>query len=217
MITRGAKEAIDLGKGGSYSLSRDVLKYHLYDSLIIGTTAVDRTFFSVQQGQTYGTGQKTINETNMLDSSKLPNGQTFLINKLSIALISNFAAASTDPELITQAWVNYLQHSVLEISIAGRDPDFQIPGSELLPRLTVNGQTGAANIAVRQGDMINSGIASLGVTPIFIGELITFSVRMRTGSPVANVQTILDANATLLNGDEAEMRCTLEGVLTRAK
>lgn len=216
-ITNGALEAIALGKGGSYSLSRDVIKHTLYDTAIFGTTATDRTFFTTQIGTAFGAGAKTINETNMLDSGKLPNGQTFLIQRIGVSFVSAMAVASTNPEAQVQAFNNLMQGTVIEIRIAGREFDFQAPGCVFVPSVAMSANTGAANIGYRSGDTIASGVISLGVTPIFIDQLVTFSVVARMGSGLPAIQTILNANATLLNGVSSALRIKLEGVLTRAK
>lgn len=215
-LTQGAMEAIALGRGGSYSLSRDVIKHALYDTALVGTTATDVTYFTTQIGTAYGAGTKTINETNMLDSGKLPNGQTFLIQRIAIDFISSLAVATTDEVDVVQAYYNLLQSSIVEIRIAGREFDFQMPGSGFLPPVAISGALGTDS-PVRVGDVIASGIIPLGVTPIFIDQLVTFSVVLRSGSGLPAIQTILDANATLLNGDSSSIRVTLEGVLTRAK
>jgi len=216
-LTNAAIEAIALGKGGSYSLSRDVIKHYLYDTALWGTTAIDTTFFTTQIGTAYGAGTKSVNETNMLDSGKLPNGQTFLIQKIGLSFLSVLAPATTDAEDVVQAYYNIIQHTTVEIRIAGREYDFQCPASEFVPSVCATGNTGAVNIATRSGDMFASGKVTLGITPIFVDQLVTFSVVLRIGSGLPAIQTILDAGATLLNGDSAEVQVKLEGVLTRAK
>ena len=215
-ITQQAKAAIDLGRGGSYSLSRDVIKHCLYDTILVGTTAIDRTLFTTQVGTAYGAGTKSINETNMQDSGKLPAGQNFLIQKMGISLVSVFPAAGANADDLIQAYMNYLQGSVVEIRIAGREYDFQCPGCEFVPAVPVTGTASAANVA-RAGDTIASGTVSLGATPIFVDNLVTFSVVLRSGSGLAAIQTILDANAALLQAINAQIRVKLEGILTRAK
>lgn len=219
MLTKQAVEYIKLGSGGSYSLSRDAIKHRLWDTRQFGTTASDTTFFQTPNGATWRAGgNKSTNETNIFDSGKLPNGQTFLINRLSVGLIVPVAAASEDCAELGRAFNNLLQSSYFEIVIQGRAFDYQIHGSELLPRpMSLYGNTAATVNAIRIGDMLASGWSKLDPAPIFVDTLVSFSVNHRLGNPDARVKALLDADATLLDGVYASMICTLEGFLTRAK
>lgn len=218
MLTKQAVEYIKLGSGGSYSLSRDAIKHRLWDTRQFGATAGDFVFFQQPNGAVYTAGtNKTTNETNIFDSGKLPNGQTFLINRMSVGLIVPTAAANTAAEQYARAFNNLLQSSYFEIIIAGRAFDFQIHGTEMLPRpISVYGQT-ATNSPARYGDMLASGWAKLDPAPIFIDTLVSFQVNHRLGNPVAAVKTLLDADSALLLAAYASMICTIEGFLTRAK
>jgi hypothetical protein len=222
MLTKQAVEYIKLGSGGSYSLSRDAIKHRIWDTRQFGTTASDFVFFSQPNGATWTTGTtKSTNETNIFDSGKLPNGQTFLINRFSVGLIVPIAAASTEAVQLARAFNNILQSSYFEIIIQGRAFDFQIHGSELLPRpISVYGvedNDTNGSFGVRVGDMLASGWAKLDPAPIFVDTLVSFSANHRLNNPVTAVKTLLDADATLLNTALGSMICTLEGFLTRAK
>lgn len=218
MLTKQAVEYIKLGSGGSYSLSRDAIKHRIWDTRQFGATASDTTFFQQPNGATWRNGgNKSTNETNLFDAGKLPNGQTFLINRFSVGLIVPVAAAATNVSEIGRAFNNLLQSSYFEIIIQGRAFDFQIHGSELLPRpISLYGQL-ATNSEVRIGDMLASGWAKLDPAPIFVDTLVSFQVNHRLNNPDPNVKTLLDADATLLDGLYGSMICTLEGFLTRAK
>lgn len=218
MLTKQAVEYIKLGSGGSYSLSRDAIKHRIWDTRQFGATASDTTFFQQPNGATWRNGgNKSTNETNLFDSGKLPNGQTFLVNRFSVGLIVPVAADATNVAELGRAFNNLLQSSVFEIIIQGRAFDFQIHGSELLPRpISLYGQL-ATNNEVRIGDMLASGWAKLDPAPIFVDTLVSFQVNHRLNNPDPNVKTLLDADATLLDGVYGSMICTLEGFLTRAK
>lgn len=218
MLTKQAVEYIKLGSGGSYSLSRDAIKHRIWDTRQFGSTASEAVFFQTQNGATWrNSSNKTTNETNIFDSGKLPNGQTFLVNRFSVGLIVPVAADATNVSELGRAFNNLLQSSYFEIVIQGRAFDFQIHGSELLPRpMSLYGQL-ATNGPVRIGDMMASGWAKLDPAPIFIDTLVSFQVNHRLGNPDSRVKTLLDADATLLDGVYASMICTLEGFLTRAK
>lgn len=218
MLTKQAVEYIKLGSGGSYSLSRDAIKHRIWDTRQFGATASDTTFFQQPNGATWRNGgNKSTNETNLFDSGKLPNGQTFLVNRFSVGLIVPVAADATNVAELGRAFNNLLQSSVFEIIIQGRAFDFQIHGSELLPRpISLYGQL-ATNAEVRIGDMLASGWAKLDPAPIFVDTLVSFQVNHRLNNPDPNVKTLLDEDATLLDGVYGSMICTLEGFLTRAK
>jgi len=222
MLTKQAVEYIKLGSGGSYSLSRDAIKHRLWDTRQFGTTASDTVFFQTPNGATWrNNSNKSTNETNIFDSGKLPNGQTFLVNRMSVGLIVPIAAAGTAAVQLARAFNNLLQSSYFEIIIQGRAFDYQIHGSELLPRpISIYGEqenATNANDMVRVGDMLASGWTKLDPAPIFIDTLVSFSVNHRLGNPDARVKTLLDADASLLDGVYSSMICTLEGFLTRAK
>ena len=218
MLTKQAVEYIKLGSGGSYSLSRDAIKHRLWDTRQFGTTASDHVFFQQPNGAPWRVGNKTTNETNLFDSGKLPNGQTFLVNRFSVGLIVPIATTLTTAMNLGRAFNNLLQSSYFEIVIQGRSFDYQIHGSELLPRpMSLYSDTAATVGSGRIGDMLASGWSKLDPAPIFVDTLVSFSVTHRLGNPDTRVKTILDADAALLDGVYATMICTLEGFLTRAK
>jgi hypothetical protein len=219
MLTKQAVEYIKLGSGGSYSLSRDAIKHRIWDTRQFGATASDFVFFQQPNGATWTVGtNKSTNETNIFDSGKLPNGQTFLMNRMSVGLILPLAAAAVNSIELVRAFNNLLQSSYFEIIIQGRAFDFQIHGSEFLPRpISMHGLTAATINDSTVGSMLASGWAKLDPAPIFVDTLVSFQVTHRLNNPIAAVKTLLDADALLLDGVYGTMICTLEGFLTRAK
>lgn len=216
-LTRGAVQDISLGRGGTYGMSRDVIKHQLWDTRTFAQTATSFTFFTQPIGAPWRNNSiKTINETNLSDSGKLPNGQTFLVKRIGIAFISLVPSSGTDTPFVAQAYVNLIQSSVFEFVVAGRSFDFQVHGRQFLSPLHVHGAN-ATNAPFRAGDLIASGWCTLGDQPTFLDQLVTFSVQMTLQNPDANVLTQLNADASKLNGLYCSMQCTLEGVLTRAK
>lgn len=208
-----------LGRQGSYSQSRDVILHTLYDTRYFGATFSDYTFFVQPIGSAWRTGSKTLNETNMNSAGSLPNGQSFIVKRIGLSLISALEASDANGADIVQAFTNIVQSSVFELRIAGREYDFQAHGSEFLPNVFVNtdlAATQSTNVT-RVGDVIASGWVPLRDTPIVIGELVNFSVHQEVNNPDTAVQTILNANSTLLNGEYCTMKVSLQGVLTRAK
>lgn len=221
MLTKQAVEYLKLGTGGSYSLARDAIKHQIWDTRYFATTIADWTFYQQPLNAPWRVGVKTLNETNLNDSGKLPNGQTMLFTRFGVAVIVPLAIADTTTAVVARSFANLLQSSVFEIRIAGRDFDFQIHGSQFLPRpifLTgIQDNATNANDTYRVGDMIASGWAKLDPAPIFVDQLVSFSVVHRLGNPDTSVKAILDADASALYGEYATMQVTLEGFLTRAK
>lgn len=218
-LSRGALDALKLGQGGTYSLSRDALKHQVWDTrFFTAATVDDHTFFVQPIGAPWRAGIKTINETNLADSGKLPNGQTFLAVRMGIALISAFPYTGTDAADVAQAFINLVQSSVFEIRIAGREFDFQIHGRQFLPALAINGDNGSVIASThRVGDLIASGWINLNPAPIFLDQLVSFNVNQRMQNPDPAVAAVLAADATILAGYYSTMQVTLEGFLTRAK
>jgi hypothetical protein len=227
-ITKTAKNMIQLGAGGTYSTARDAIRHQLWDTRYFAAAPSNNTYFVQPIGAAWRVASKTKNETNLADSGKLPNGQTFLITRIGVALISAYdvglttAVAWPNASLLAQAYVNIMQSSVFEIRIAGREFDFQIHGRQFLPALCLNGyNAGTAGSVARHGDTIVSGWVKLDPSPIFLDELVSFNVAqlvdnadttniMATGKPLNN-------SFLWLYTYYCTMQVTLEGFLTRAK
>lgn len=216
-LTAPAANDIALGKGGTYSMSRDAIKHNVWDTrYFTDATMNDWTYYSVPIGGAWQVGAKTLSETNLTDSGKLPNGQTFLAKRFGVSLISPIAADEAALETVVQAYYTWIQHAVYEIRIAGREFDFQVHGRQFLPPVAAVG-VGTAE-SIRVGDEIASGWISLDNTPIFIDQLVSFSVAERVNAAdVTNVVPIIQAAATLLNANKCYIQVCLEGFLTRAK
>jgi len=224
-ITKTAKNMIQLGAGGSYSTARDAIKHQIWDTRYFSAAPSDNTFFAQPIGSQWLVGSKTKNETNLQDSGKLPNGQTFLITRIGLALISAYevgsvgAATWPNAPILAQAYTNIMQSSIFEIRIAGREYDFQIHGRQFLPSLCLNG-SGTGSVA-RIGDTIVNGWVKLEPSPIFLDELVSFNVAQLCIN--ADTTNILAATKPLNNSfawlaaNYCRMQLTLEGFLTRAK
>lgn len=217
-LTPAALRDIALGRGGTYGLSRDVIKHQLWDTRYFTAATVDNsTFFSQQRGAPWrNSSSKSVNETNMLDNGRLPAGQTFLIKRLGVRFISAQGTAATNAARIIQGFYNVMQSSYFELKIAGRDFDLQVHGSQFLPTAPISG-VNTTTLPVRVGDSIASGWYSLDYIPIFLNEMVSFSIEHKFSNPDSNVLSVLSQDATLLAGDNVSMQVILEGVLTRAK
>lgn len=227
-ITKTARNMIQLGAGGSYSTARDGIRHQVWDTRYFATTPSDNTYFVQPIGSAWRVGSKTKNETNLADSGKLPNGQTFLITRMGVALISAYEVGTTgaatwpNASIIAQAYTNIMQSSVFEIRIAGREFDFQVHGRQFLPALCINGyNAGTAGSVARIGDTIVSGWIKLEPSPIFLDELVSFNVtQICDNADTTNIKASgkpLYNSFLWLNTYFCTMQVCLEGFLTRAK
>lgn len=214
-LTQNAASDIRASEMGTYGKSRDVLKHQLWDSRYFGTTITNATYFVQQVGAPWNVGVKTINETNMSDSGKLPNGQRMVIKRMGLGLILPIAPDTALAGQLVQSFINIVQCSVFTIKIEGREFDFQIHGRQFLPAVNVVGISTAATVRAA-GDYLNNGWADLHPTPITLDYLVGFKV-LQEVTPDANNTTRITADFAALNGVYASMQVTLEGTLTRAK
>jgi len=220
VITKAAADDLALGANGSYSNEGNALQHTLYDSALVpSTTAAQTSFFTVPIGGTYGLGGvKSLIETNLQDPGKLPNGQTFLIKAMSVALKLNMddvaAGSNGNIDDLINAYYTIQENSTWEIKIAGREFDFQAPGTEFIP--TIHGVgVGSSTATVRLvGDVMTAGWCKLAATPIPIGQLVSFQVIQRCAS--VNAATQLSSCFGILNTQEAELQVRLRGLLTRS-
>jgi len=227
-LTKTASNMIRLGAGGTYSNARDAIRHQIWDTRVFGAAPSDNTYFSQPIGAPWrGSGTKTKVETNLTDSGKLPNGQTILVTRISVALLSQYEMGSTgntafpNASIIAQSYVNVMQNSVFEIRVAGREFDFQVHGRQFLPSLCINGSNAATLSSARHGDTVVSGWIKLEPSPIFLDELVSFQVIQHvTNGDITNINASakpLYNSCAWLAANYCTMNVTLEGFLTRAK
>lgn len=216
-LTPQMQQDINLGRGGSYSRSRDAIVHQIWDTRDFAATPTNYTFFRQQLGASWNGVNKTVNETNLEQSGQFPNGQTFLAKRMGIKWATAYDSTQTNAAAVAQACINVLQNSVFEISIRGRAFDFQVHGSQFTPAIAISSATSADIGNANYGQYVSSGIVSLGDAPIFIDQLVGFEVTQTFGSPIGTVDSVLDADLAILNADEAYLKVFLEGTLTRAK
>lgn len=223
VITKGAAEALQLGKNGSYSNEGNVLQHVLFDNLDFNDTTLraNGTFFTSPIDSAFMGGSKTDTQTNIVTAGQLPNTQTFLIKEISFALIPTIPGTDLDALDIVAAYINIMQASRFEIKIAGREFDFQAPGTVFHPPIAINSLAAVTTATDRPatnvgGGYIHSGWVKLASTPIPIGNLVNFSVRMASSTAAAALVTLLNTASDTLNTQNAQMQCRLRGVLTRS-
>lgn len=216
MLTKQALEYLKLGTGGSYSLARDAISHRIWDTRVFGAAITNYTFFSQPVNSVLlGAALKTLNETNVYDSGKLPNGQTFLINRMGVAFKTNQGIVGTAlAQTMTEAFTTILKNSVFEIKLAGREFDFQAHGSQFLPMPL---QDLVSSATQRVGDMLGSGWIKLDPTPIFLDQLVSFTVTQVIQNPIPTILATLNTASAHLGTYYGQMQIVLDGFLTRAK
>jgi len=216
-LTQGAaRDANVLRFLSTYGTGRDILKHQLFDTRFFDTTATNYDFFAQPIGGAWRANTKTIIETNMIDTGKLANGQAFLIKRLGVTFQTLLPASAVNAPAVAMACVHILQSSVFEFRVASREWDVQIHGRNFLPALAVYGQN-QTNATFRCGDTIASGYIALDDIPIILDPLVNFKVGMNFSNTDTNVQTVINASATLLHGLYSTMQVILEGTLSRPK
>jgi hypothetical protein len=215
VITAGAVRDIDLGRGGSYGTDRDVLNHRIWDSRYFTTAITSADLFQQPVGAQWRVGVKTLNETNLYDSGKMPQSQTFLAKRIGVALCHN---GTNQIEMLpheASALTVILQNSVFEIIVRGREFDFQCPGCIFLP--LVSQYQASAVTAIAGGTMFASGMVGIEPTPIFLDNLVSFTVKHKVQASTAGMNAALTSCFAVLAGYYASMVVTLEGTLTRGK
>lgn len=188
VINKQLADALAQLGNGSYSNEGNALQHTLYDTAQIpAALGTNVNYFTQPIGAAYANGNKTITETNLNDPGKLPNGQGFIATAMSVAVKFNAdtvaGGANSLFEDAVSGFYGFLQNSVFEIRIAGREYDYQVPGTEFLPTapLAVQGGSTTTLAAQRLGDYWTSGWTKLNQTPIVIGNLVSFSVVQISG------------------------------------
>ena len=218
VITKKLADMLALGVNGSYSNEGNALQHTLYDTAqppaALGATI---NYFVQPIGAAYGAGNKTITETNLADPGKLPNGQTFIVTAMGVALKANMASAAGGNALvddIVNGFYSWISNSVFRIVISGREYEFQVPGTEFIPTVALSGPGTAAS--QRTGDFWTSGWVKLAATPVVLGQMVSFSVQQIMGNQVAAALTAVNTAMAVLRGQDAEIQVRLRGYLTRS-
>ncbi len=212
------QEKISQAARGSYDRkTMDVLDHVLFDenSFQATTARLITTFFSVAQGGSYLSGNKTAAETNMQLQGQLPSNQHFVATEISIALKAILVGADTDMNTVISAFLNIVQASVFSLKLAGRDFDTQVPGSVFMPPVFGTAINSAAN-AFPVGGHTASGWMKLSI-PVVIEGGAAFSVVQQTQSASSANTTILDTASGVLATQVAALQVRMKGTLVRFK
>jgi hypothetical protein len=219
-LTNAAVRDLALGRGGTYSTSRDIISHQIWDTwFTTAVTALDHTYFQQPIGSPHaGGGNKTHIDTNVFDTGKLPNGQTFLMKDIAFFLVPGDQPESDSAKGLAQAFYDIMDVSVIEIRIAGREYDFQIHGRQFLPTVALSTPMDQASVWPNNpSQLLFGGIVSLDPTPIYLDQLVTFSVSQTLYVVEPTVQNNIDVAFDIIGGESGSIRCSIGGVLTRAK
>lgn len=221
VLTQGAANDIALSQGSTYGRSKDVLKHQIWDTRYFSAGQFDnKTLFATQVGSPWrNNGQKTYNETNLVDQGKIPTGQEMLVRKFGVNfIIPVYDAVNVLGSTLMQACVNILNSSIFEIRILSRQFEFQIHGSAFTPMLSIFTSDATNNTSAASGVWMASGIVSLEPTPIKLDSQVSFSVEHILTNGDAAVQALITGNdIARLAAYYATMRVNLEGTLIRSK
>lgn len=201
-ITKETLNKLKLTQNGSYGTSGDALRHTLYDTSVLAA-GQQMLMFSVPQSST-----KSVAKTNLLQGGKLPDSQSMLIMGMGYAFLNK----GTADALVTQQNLFHtaMQGANLEIVLAGREFDLQIPFAELLPRECASGIIAAGNNAFVASTLDTKPLA---IKPNIVLEgSASFSVKLNFDGG-AGVQAAL----TTLAGASCEIQIQLYGMLTRKK
>jgi hypothetical protein len=218
--------------GGTYGKGGDVLDHYLWDtSEFANTTARPETrFFSKGFGGSYGYtagATKTLTETNLTDTGRLVAGQSFLVKAISLAYHPNLedaqsAIANAEADKLINAWYTYVRGSVFEFAFANQDFAWQCPGHVFLPSIACAASQQVVIVAatqitnqVRVGDFVHQNWISIK-TPLVIGEMVSFNVKMKTQTGDLAAMQIGDSTSDMFAA-KGLMSVILKGTLTRSK
>jgi hypothetical protein len=220
LVPKGIADDLAMMGKGSYGNSADILSHHLYDTIVFPTTFPNNglVFFQKQIGGQYGiagASSKQIFETNMLDSGKLPSKQNFIAKRIRMDLISFIEDGVYDIMEVVTAFKVLLRSSVWEVHVAGREFDWQAPGTVFGTSIQEFNQTANATYSpARIGDYNHHCWVGIPA-PIVLEEQISFDVTVKFGASESG--TIITDAATILATQKAAMRVTFGGTLVRSK
>jgi hypothetical protein len=232
VIPKGAVNDMAQLAGGTYGKGGDVLDHYLWDTEAFSNTTVraETRFFNKGYGANYGYtsgATKTLTETNMVDTGKLSAGQSFLVKAISLGFHTNLEddqslVANQIASKIMTAWSTMLRASVFEFRFANQDFAWQAPGHIFLPSVSISANQTSAMVdatsrpvGVQVGDFNHYNWISIK-TPLVIGELVGFSLLMKSGTGDIAACQVGDATSDLFAA-KSLMSVIMKGTLTRSK
>ena len=223
MISNEALEMVKAMQGGAYSpTAKEVKSWVLWDTRYFNSTINNATLFSVAQGGGWrGNTIKSKNETNLEDPGRLPSGQMMIMTHFATMLIVPQLSTATDTAALARSFTNLLCSSVFEFTIRNKAFEFQVHGSELLPRPIflpgLQDNDTDANDVFQVGRSVTFGWLNLDPVPIPVGDTEGFTISHEIQNPDTTVDAILDADSAALSTANATMQFLLKGVTVHSK
>lgn len=224
VIQRGTVKDVALLSNGTYDTGKgQAFDDYLWDTNFIPATSRLVQFFRTNIGAQYGVvaaDAKTEIETSMDDSGKLPAGQGFLINALTVSLLTN-AEVTTDGTVtekgnsVLNAYKLLMHHTVWEIKFTNTEYSWRDSGSIFLPSIMETPTVATPNLAMAATSCFEHYNWIKVATKVPISELVNFSINCTMGSGVATIQTKIDNALVWLESQKVEWRVQLKGMLLR--
>jgi len=226
-VPKASYDAARQLQNGTYSgQAGDLLAHTLFDTAVfqVGAKTQQSTkLFTVPQGQStpgWGTTAYTKDATwtNMTDSGKLPAGQKFLARAIRFDLVIPTIALHSSAAL--QAFYRVMQSSRFRIAVAGREFDWECPGSMFLPAVPMVVDTATAGRTINNG--VYFGAPKIGLeTAIALtdanGAPVNFSLEHYIATSDAGMTAALDTLGGTAAATEFRLRANLLGNLVRLK
>lgn len=177
-----AKAVTNALQQGTRGRDMEVLQYTYYDTLPMAAATAQYRFFTQALGQ--GTPQKTLAQTNMTQSSQMPQGQNLTVNHLYIQYWGNDLKNNAS----LQEFYKYVQNTSVEFVIPGKDSLGTWKLSELMGfsnYMVVVPTVAGDNIPFSQVGKID-GKYKLNI-PIVLAALQAFEVRVQKHATILDV------------------------------
>ena len=194
VYTQAEIDAIIYQNQGSYdSKNVEVIWRDLFHRKAIGTS----------QNMTFFDGNLTDLTITNVNGNALPAAESFTVYEIWLRTL--FVGAVATPNALVQAAINYLNTSVLELTIQNKAPIAQIPCSRFVPAMAVYADNAALTNA-KTGEFYSDSSFELKV-PKVIGEKVSFAAKITGGV----------APAAILNTAAVQFEVGLTGLTVRGR
>jgi hypothetical protein len=225
VMQQNTAKDVALLSNGSYDTGKgQAFDDYLWDTNLFPATVKQLQFFKTPIGSAYGgvSGDtKTETETSMTDTGKLPAGQSFLINGITISLIQNpvFNPTSGYVSGISNAIINafnfVIKHSVWELKFTNTEYSWRDTGAIFMPMVNDAVDSITPTLASSNAGQYNHYNWVKVATKVPVSEQVNFSVNVWFDAGITTVRTQLGNALAYLAQEKAEIRTQLKGLLVR--
>lgn len=171
-------DALETLQRGSYGTTGEKIAWKYYDEATVPATAGTVTMFQIPQS-----GTKGIDQTNMVQSGAIPQGQKFIVTHLDVMYRSKDGVATP---VEANALNAVLDRTIVTLVINNKAPMLQVKLSSLLGMSLMCPNTGTAGTVSQFG--VFSGSWKLK-TPLVLAGLVPFKTELvNVSAPDASVQ-----------------------------